>query len=45
MDNVAIWIRIVGLPIEYYDPEVLKFIGNRVGRATKVDKNTLQQER
>ncbi|CAK8572834.1 unnamed protein product [Lathyrus sativus] len=26
--NVSMWIRIVGLPIEYYDPRVLHFIGN-----------------
>ncbi|KAI5411586.1 hypothetical protein KIW84_056595 [Lathyrus oleraceus] len=37
------WRR--GLPIEYYDPRVLYLIGNRVGRAIKVDKNTMQHER
>ncbi|MCH94906.1 hypothetical protein A2U01_0015876, partial [Trifolium medium] len=43
--SVAVWIRISGLPIEYYDTRVLNFIGNRVGKTVKVDKNTLQQER
>ncbi|GAU31323.1 hypothetical protein TSUD_315330 [Trifolium subterraneum] len=43
--NVAVWVRISGLPIEYYDSKVLHFIGNRVGKTVKVDKNTLQQER
>ncbi|XP_058758009.1 uncharacterized protein LOC131631237 [Vicia villosa] len=43
--NVAVWIRISGLPVEYYDLKVLQVIGNLVGRTVKVDKNTLQSER
>ncbi|XP_058776382.1 uncharacterized protein LOC131650700 [Vicia villosa] len=43
--NVAAWIRISGLPVEYYDPKVLHVIGDLVGRTVKVDKNTLQRER
>ncbi|XP_058775627.1 uncharacterized protein LOC131649904 [Vicia villosa] len=43
--NVAVWIRISGLPVEYYDPKVLHVIGDLVGRTVKVDKNTLQRER
>jgi hypothetical protein len=43
--TVAVWIRISGLPIEYYDAKVLKSVGDRVGRTVKVDKNTLTQER
>lgn len=35
----------MGLPIKYYDTRVLTFIGNRVGRVIKVDKNTMQHER
>jgi hypothetical protein len=38
-------MRISGLPIEYYDSKTLHFIGNRVGKTVKVDKNTLTQER
>lgn len=34
------WVRFSGLPTEYYDPKVLKFIGNRIGRTVKVDKTT-----
>ncbi|XP_058727166.1 uncharacterized protein LOC131598601 [Vicia villosa] len=45
IENVAVWIRISGLQIEYYDPKVLSFIGDRVGKSVKVDKNTLKQER
>ncbi|XP_058760028.1 uncharacterized protein LOC131633324 [Vicia villosa] len=43
--HVAGWIRISGLPVEYYDPKVVHVIGDRVGRTVKVDKNTLQTER
>jgi hypothetical protein len=43
--EVAVWVRISGLPIEYYDAKVLNFIGNRVGKTVKVDKNTLTHER
>ncbi|PNX86740.1 zinc ion binding nucleic acid binding protein [Trifolium pratense] len=43
--EVAVWLRISGLPIEYYDSGALHFIGNRVGKTVKVDKNTLTQER
>ncbi|CAJ2632298.1 unnamed protein product [Trifolium pratense] len=43
--EVAVWMRISGLPIEFYDSEILHYIGNRVGKTVKVDKNTLSQER
>jgi hypothetical protein len=43
--EVAVWLRISGLPIEFYDSEILHYIGNRVGKTVKVDKNTLTHER
>ncbi|KAK2425036.1 zinc ion binding / nucleic acid binding protein [Trifolium repens] len=43
--KVAVWVRISGLPIEYYDARVLRNIGNKIGSTMKVDKNTLMQER
>ncbi|GAU51239.1 hypothetical protein TSUD_129860 [Trifolium subterraneum] len=43
--EVAVWMQISGLPIEYYDSQILRFIGNSVGKTVKVDKNTLTQER
>ncbi|WJX25403.1 hypothetical protein P8452_14446 [Trifolium repens] len=45
IDKASVWVRIPDLPIEYYDAKVLHFIGNRIGRTVKVDKNTLFQER
>lgn len=44
IDHVAVWIRISGLSIEYYDTKVLSFIGNRIGKTIKVDKNTMMHE-
>lgn len=29
IENLAVWVRILGLPIEYYDTKILSFIGNR----------------
>ncbi|XP_058725648.1 uncharacterized protein LOC131596932 [Vicia villosa] len=45
IEKVEVWVRIAGLPIEYYDPRVLKFMGNRIRKSLKVDKNTLLQGR
>jgi hypothetical protein len=45
IEKVAVWIRISGLPIEYYDAKILHYIGNRIGKTVKVDRNTLSQER
>lgn len=39
--EVTVWVRILGLPIEDYDDQVLTFIGNRIGKMVKVDKNML----
>ncbi|GAU46873.1 hypothetical protein TSUD_402910 [Trifolium subterraneum] len=44
IEEVAVWLRISGLPIEYYDSKILHFIGDTIGQTTKVDKNTLTQE-
>lgn len=43
--RVAVWIRVSGFPIEYYDPKILHDIGNRIGRLVKIDMSTLLQER
>lgn len=45
IENVAVWVRIFGLLIEYYDMKVLSFIGNIIAKTTKVDKNILTHER
>jgi hypothetical protein len=45
IEKAAVWVRIPDLPIEYYDAKILHFIGNRIGKTVKVDRNTLFQER
>lgn len=40
IDRAIIWIRIPGLPIEYYDKLFLNKIGNRIGRTVHIDANT-----
>lgn len=41
IENMVVWIWILGLPIEYYDATVF-FVSNQVGRFVKVEKNTIQ---
>lgn len=39
IEELAVWVRIPCLPIEYYDNRVLMYNGNRMGETIKVDKN------
>lgn len=45
IEKVVAWVRILGLPIEFYDAKVLYAIGNRIGRTMRVDRNTISRER
>lgn len=40
----AVWLRILGLPIEYYGKHILWWIENSIGTTVKVDSNTLQKK-
>ncbi|KAJ1414250.1 Zinc finger, CCHC-type [Sesbania bispinosa] len=42
--RVAVWVRIPGLPIEYYDRNILWKIGGSLGNMLKMDGNTLRQK-
>ncbi|KAJ1438407.1 hypothetical protein SESBI_03016 [Sesbania bispinosa] len=42
--RVAVWVRVPGLPIEFYDKRVLWRIGNVLGKTVKIDANTLQEK-
>ena len=35
--KTTVWIRLVQLPIEYYHPEFLKYVGQKLGKLLKVD--------
>lgn len=45
INRVAVWVRLPELPVEYYDPDFLDFLGNRIGTTVKVDKTTQQMTR
>lgn len=45
VDQLAVWVRIAGLLVEYYDQKVLTFIGNRIEKNIKVGWNTTTRER
>ncbi|XP_057730364.1 uncharacterized protein LOC130945678 [Arachis stenosperma] len=40
IDYIVAWVRLPGLAIEYYEEEMLKKIGNILGRTLKLDSNT-----
>ncbi|XP_058760339.1 uncharacterized protein LOC131633626 [Vicia villosa] len=44
-NEVTVWVRISGLPIEYYDTRALSVFGDRISRTVKLDKTTIKQER
>ncbi|KAK7840427.1 hypothetical protein CFP56_016727 [Quercus suber] len=45
LSQVAIWIRLPELPIEYYDPIILKKIGSKIGPVLRIDGNTASNAR
>ncbi|KAJ1436793.1 Endonuclease/exonuclease/phosphatase superfamily [Sesbania bispinosa] len=42
--RVSVWIRVPGLPIEFYDNRVLWRIGNVLGKTVKIDANMLREK-
>ena len=42
---VAVWIRLNELPIELYEPEVLKEIGGNIGKVLRIDSHTTMEAR
>lgn len=39
------WVRFPGLPIEFYDTEVLKKIGSSIGLVLRIDSHTAAKAR
>ena len=37
---VAVWVRLLELPIEYYEPSILRDLGNATGPVLKMDTHT-----
>ncbi|XP_023871827.1 uncharacterized protein LOC111984428 [Quercus suber] len=45
VSSIAVWIRLNKLPIEYYDVEVLKHLGNSIGKVLWIDIHTAAETR
>ncbi|MFQ6643850.1 hypothetical protein Gotur_017885 [Gossypium turneri] len=43
--RLAVWIQLLGLPLEYFNEEVLVKVGKLVGRPIKLDSNTVYTTR
>ena len=42
---VAVWVRLPELPIEYYEPSVLRDLGKAIGRVLRIDTHTAAEAR
>ncbi|XVF24392.1 hypothetical protein REPUB_Repub13aG0124000 [Reevesia pubescens] len=45
IDSVAAWVHFPGMPLEFYDGDILKKMGNILGQTLMIDKNTLVASR
>ncbi|CAN1182170.1 hypothetical protein LINPERHAP2_LOCUS35835 [Linum perenne] len=41
VNTIRAWVRLPGLPLENFDVEILKLIGDRIGKIVRVDETTL----
>ncbi|CAN1149425.1 hypothetical protein LINPERHAP2_LOCUS17012 [Linum perenne] len=42
---VIVWVRLPGIPLEYYDATILRIIGDRIGKTVRLDHTTLEGSR
>lgn len=45
VSSVAVWVRLPQLPIEYYEPSVLRDIGLAIGPVLRIDTHTASESR
>ncbi|KAL0002179.1 hypothetical protein SO802_015960 [Lithocarpus litseifolius] len=45
VSSIAVWVRLHALPIELYDAEVLKQIGEAIGKVLRIDTHTAMEAR
>lgn len=43
--TIAVWVRLPNLPIEYYEPSVLRDIGKAIGPVLRIDTHTATETR
>ncbi|CAN1182375.1 hypothetical protein LINPERHAP2_LOCUS35931 [Linum perenne] len=42
LSTLRVWIRLSGIPLEYFDYGILKRIGDRIGKTVRIDHTTLE---
>ncbi|CAN1301183.1 hypothetical protein LINPERPRIM_LOCUS24838 [Linum perenne] len=45
LTTLRVWVRLSGIPFEYFDSEILKLIGDRIGKTVRIDHTTLEGSR
>ena len=45
VSSVAVWVRLPELPIEYYEPSVLRDLGKAIGPVLRIDTHTAAEAR
>ncbi|XP_050277774.1 uncharacterized protein LOC126719243 [Quercus robur] len=45
VSSITVWVRLHALPMELYEAEVLKQIGEAIGRVLRIDSNTAMEAR
>ncbi|XP_017974558.1 PREDICTED: uncharacterized protein LOC108661610 [Theobroma cacao] len=45
VESIAAWVRLLGMPLEYYDKEILARISDKIGKTVKIDRTTSSQSR
>ncbi|CAN1136729.1 hypothetical protein LINPERHAP2_LOCUS9631 [Linum perenne] len=41
ISTLRVWVRLPGVPLEYFDAAILTIIGNRIGKTARLDLTTL----
>ncbi|CAN1140684.1 hypothetical protein LINPERHAP2_LOCUS12009, partial [Linum perenne] len=45
ISTLRVWVRLPGLPLEYFDATILKIIGDMIGKMVRLDHSTLEGSR
>ncbi|CAN1153892.1 hypothetical protein LINPERHAP2_LOCUS19690 [Linum perenne] len=45
LSTLRVWVRLPGLPFEYFDYNILQRIGDRIGKTVRIDHTTLEGTR
>lgn len=45
VSSIAVWVRLPELPVEYYEPSILRDLGNAIGPVLRIDTHTTTETR